>query len=105
VKYADTNDWGNGYVGSVDITNTGTQPIAGWELRFGWPTSYQSFGGGWNGNWSDEGANGLRVTNLDWNATLAAAGGTTQIGLVGNYNGPNILPTLFRLNGVLCTAL
>ena len=24
VRFTDTNDWGNGYVGSIDITNTGT---------------------------------------------------------------------------------
>ena len=26
VRFTDTSDWGNGYVGAVDITNNGTQP-------------------------------------------------------------------------------
>jgi len=101
VKFADVNDWGNGYVANVDITNTGTTPIASWNLSFTWPTAWQSFGSGWSGNWSTSGRT-VNVSNVDYNGALAP-GATTSIGLVGNYSGPNVLPPRFTLNGQLCT--
>jgi len=103
VRFADVADWGNGYVASVDITNTGPARIDGWTLDFDWPTPWQRMDGGWNGNWSQSGA-AVRVTNADFNRTLAAGGGGVNIGFVAGYNGPNILPVAFRLNGTLCAA-
>jgi hypothetical protein len=103
VKYTDTSDWGNGYVGSVDITNTGTRTVTGWTLTYSWPRSWQSLGSGWNGTWTQTGST-VRVTNAEGNGTLAP-GASTNIGLVGNYSGPNVLPTVFTLNGTVCTTV
>jgi hypothetical protein len=103
VKFVDVTDWGNGYVGSVDITNRGTAEITGWTLAFTWPTSWQQMNGGWNGTWTQEGTQ-VKVTNLPENPTLAA-GGTVNVGFVGGYSGPNVLPSVFTLNGTVCTAL
>jgi hypothetical protein len=100
VKLTDVTDWGSGYVGAVDITNTGTAPLNGWTLSFTWPTSWQSVSSGWNATWTQTGTQ-VRVTN---DATLAAGGGTTSVGFVGAYTGPNVLPTAFTLNGTVCTA-
>jgi hypothetical protein len=104
VRLADSTDWGSGFVGAVDITNTGPEPITGWTLTFTWPTGWQSVSSGWNANWTQTGAT-VRVTNGDGNASLAAGGGTTNIGFVGAYSGPNILPSAFTLNGTVCTTL
>ena len=95
------NDWGNGYVASVDITNTGTNPIDTWTLAFNWPTGWQQMSGGWNGTWSQTG-NAVRVSNADFNKTLAP-GASANLGFVASYQGPNVLPALFTLNGKLCT--
>jgi hypothetical protein len=103
VRITDTNDWASGYVGAIDITNTGTAPLNGWTLTFTWPTGWQSLGSGWNGTWTQTGST-VRVTPADFNATLAAGGGSTSVGFVGNYNGPNILPSAFTLNGTVCAA-
>jgi hypothetical protein len=100
VKFADTNDWGNGYVGSVDIVNTGTAPLNGWTLAFTWPTGWQSVSSGWNATWTQTGTT-VRVTS---DATLAANGGATNVGFVGAYSGPNVLPIAFTLNGTVCSA-
>ena len=35
MRYSDTNDWANGFVGGIDITNTGTAPLDGWTLAEG----------------------------------------------------------------------
>ena len=101
VRLTNASDWGNGYVGSVDITNTGDVAVDGWTLGFSFPRPWQSFGSGWNGTWTADGA-AVTATNADWNATIAP-GATINVGYVGNYAGPNVLPNLFTLNGTLCT--
>jgi hypothetical protein len=100
VRLSDVTNWGSGFVGSVDITNTGTSPLTGWTLTFAWPTGLQQLASGWNGTWTQNGAT-VTVTNADFNATLEP-NATTNIGFVGNYTGPNIPPTAFTLNGTTC---
>jgi hypothetical protein len=65
------------------------------------PTGWQQMNGGWNANWEQTGRT-VKATNLDSNATLAPGGGTTSIGFVAGYSGPNILPATFTLNGTIC---
>jgi hypothetical protein len=57
--------------------------------------------GGWNGNWSQDGL-AVRVSNVDWNRTIAP-GASANVGFVGSYQGPNVQPPVFTLNGKLCT--
>ncbi|MBU2668248.1 cellulose binding domain-containing protein [Actinoplanes bogorensis] len=97
VKFRDTNDWGNGYVGAIDITNKTASPITGWTLTFAWPTTWQSLGSGWNAVWTADGRT-VRVTG----DSPLAPGATTNVGFVGNYSGPNVLPEAFTLNGNVC---
>ncbi|MGA5301877.1 cellulose binding domain-containing protein [Nucisporomicrobium flavum] len=99
VRFADTNDWGNGFVGSVDITNNTASPVAGWTLTFTWPTGWQSVSSGWNATWQQTGTT-VRVTS----DAAIAANGTTSVGFVGSYSGPNVLPAAFTLNGTVCSA-
>ncbi len=99
VKFRDTNNWGNGYVGSIDITNNGAVPVSGWTLAFTWPAEWQSLNSGWNATWTENGRT-VRVTS---DSTLAA-GASTNVGFVGNYSGPNTLPATFTLNGTVCSS-
>ncbi|MFC3738197.1 cellulose binding domain-containing protein [Paractinoplanes deccanensis] len=99
VSFRDTNDWGNGFVGSVDITNNGVNAVNGWTLAFTWPTTWQSVSSGWNATWTQE-SRTVRVTS---DAGLAP-GASTNAGFVGSYSGPNVLPTVFTLNGTVCTS-
>ncbi len=99
VKFRDTNDWGNGYVGSIDITNNAAAAVNGWTLTFTWPTAWQSVSSGWNATWTQTGRT-VRVTS----DTALAAGATTNVGFVGAYSGPNVLPAVFTLNGTVCTS-
>jgi cellulase/cellobiase CelA1 len=101
VHFVDANDWGNGYVASIDVTNNGAA-MDGWTLTFNWPTSWQSMNGGWNANWEQTGST-VRVTSLPTNGKLAT-GASVNVGFVAGYSGPNILPVAFTLNGTLCTA-
>jgi cellulose binding protein with CBM2 domain/fibronectin type III domain protein len=101
VHLSDVSDWSSGFVGGIDITNTGTQPLNGWTLTFTWPTGAQQVTGGWNGDWAQNAAT-VTVTNTNDNRTMAPSA-TVNVGFVGNYGGPNILPAAFTLNGTLCT--
>ena len=102
VRLTDVNDWASGFVGAIDITNNAPAAVTGWTLTFTWPTGWQTVSGGWSGNWTQTGTT-VRVTNGDQNATLAGNGGSTSIGFVGSYTGPNVLPGVFTLNGTVCT--
>ncbi|MFD0820598.1 cellulose binding domain-containing protein [Micromonospora zhanjiangensis] len=104
VRFTDVNDWGNGYVGGVDIVNNGTAPINGWTLTWTWPTSWQQVSSGWNATWTQTGRT-VKITNTDGSPPVPAGGGSTNIGFVGAYSGPNVLPGVFTLNGVVCTTL
>ncbi|WP_062431745.1 cellulose binding domain-containing protein [Herbidospora daliensis] len=99
VTVTDAANWGNGYVGSLDITNLGA-PIDGWTLTFTWARPWQNLGSGWNGTWTQTGQT-VTVTNADFNKTVATDA-TINIGYVGNYSGPNLYPTGFKLNGRTC---
>lgn len=103
VRFTANGDWGNGYIGGIDIINTGPAAINGWTLTYGWANTWQRIDGGWNGVWTQEGK-AVKVTPTDSNRALAANGGSTNVGFVGNYSGPNILPTVFTLNGTVCSA-
>ncbi|MFD9738758.1 cellulose binding domain-containing protein [Umezawaea sp. NPDC059074] len=100
VAFTDTNDWGNGFVGAVDVTNTGSAPVDSWTLGFTWPTAWQQVSSGWNGTWTQTGA-AVQVVNTADNRVLAP-GATTNVGFVGAYQGPNVPPIAFTLNGVPC---
>lgn len=101
VRLTDTADWASGFVGNVDITNTGTAALDGWTLNFTWPTTWQSVSSGWSANWTQSGKS-VTVTSTPDNRKLAP-GATTSIGFVGAYSGPNVLPAAFTLNGTVCT--
>ncbi|WP_214411270.1 cellulose binding domain-containing protein [Sphaerisporangium fuscum] len=104
VRLKDVNDWASGFVGSIDVTNTGPAALDGWTLHFTWPTAWQTVSSGWSGTWTQDGTS-VTVTSTPDNGKLAAGGGTTSVGFVGAYSGPNVLPTAFTLNGTVCTAL
>ncbi|MET8307274.1 cellulose binding domain-containing protein [Micromonospora sp. NPDC005173] len=101
VRFTTSGDWGNGYIGGIEITNNGTSPINGWTLTWTWPTGWQQVSSGWSATWEQVGA-AVRVTPTDDNRQIAA-GGSVSAGFVGAYSGPNVLPTAFTLNGTVCT--
>ncbi len=100
VRYVNTNDWGNGFLADVYITNRGMAAIRNWTLTW-------TFGGNqritnlWNGKVTQNGQS-VSVRNESWNGVINA-GATAQIGFVANYTGMNGKPGAFRLNGVSCT--
>jgi hypothetical protein len=102
VRFAANSDWGNGYIVGLDVTNSGTEPLNEWTLRFSWPTTWQQISGGWNAGWAQDGRE-VTVTGLA--GSTLAPGATTSAGTVASYSGPNVLPAIFTLNGRTCTTL
>jgi hypothetical protein len=98
VDHRESGNWGNGFVADLEITNTGAAPLAGWSLTFTWPTTWQQVSSGWNATWSQTGA----VVTVTSDAALAP-GESTTAGFVGAYQGPNVRPVTYFLDGVLCT--
>ncbi len=98
VAYRESANWGNGFVADLEISNTGTRPLAGWTLTYTWPTTWQQVSSGWNATWSQTGHQ-VTVANT---ATLEP-GASTTAGFVGAYQGPNVRPVKYFLNGKLCT--
>ncbi|GAA3655056.1 cellulose binding domain-containing protein [Nonomuraea antimicrobica] len=101
VRLTVQSDWASGYVGALDITNNGA-PLNGWTLSFAWPRPWQSLGSGWNAVWTQEGST-VKVVNEAGNGSLAT-GASATVGFVGNYTGPNVLPSVFTLNGAVCSS-
>ncbi len=93
VTLTDVNDWASGFVGGIHVVSP--DPAGDWTLTFTWPTARQRVTSGWNGTWTQSGAT-VTVTS---SAPLAAG---ADVGFVADYGGPNILPTVFRVNGTLC---
>ncbi|MEO3810220.1 cellulose binding domain-containing protein [Sphaerisporangium sp. B11E5] len=103
VRFTDNNDWGNGYIVGLDVTNTGTEPLSDWTLAFSWPTDWQQINGGWSATWAQEGR--TVTVKAPAGAGPLAPGATVSAGTVASYSGPNVLPALFTLNGRTCTTL
>lgn len=99
VRYVNTNDWGNGFLADVYITNRGTSAIRNWTLRWTFAGN-QRVTNLWNGRVTQSGKN-VSVRNESWNATING-GATTQIGFVATYTGTNAKPAAFQLNNVSC---
>ncbi|MFC3345957.1 cellulose binding domain-containing protein [Streptomyces echinoruber] len=103
VEYRVTAGWGNGFVAAVTLTNLGPDPVDGWSLDFDWPDAGQSVTGAWNAEVTDDDGH-VHATGADGNTRLAADGASTvSFGFTGANDGPNPAPTVFRINGTVCT--
>ncbi|MFI0720947.1 cellulose binding domain-containing protein [Streptomyces sp. NPDC021224] len=105
VSYDLTAGWGNGFNANVTVTNTGPATINGWTLAFTFPSSGESVSGFWNAVLKSDGSH-VTATPVDWNATLAPNGGNSAtFGFTGANNGAYQPPTVFTLNGTVCTTV
>jgi len=103
VHYEVTSSWNGGFGGAITVTNRGTTAVNGWSLTFTWPDAGEAVQSGWNGVWSQTGRQ-VTVTNADWNRTIAA-GGSLSLGFNGTDTGAAPAPTVFSLNGTVCSSV
>jgi cellulose 1,4-beta-cellobiosidase len=98
VGYTITNAWSTGFQVALSIQNTGTLALNGWTLTWTFPSG-QSIASLWNGT-ATQSASAVTVTNLGYNANIAAGASSNDVGFVGN--GAGAAPTSFSINGVVC---
>ncbi|MFJ8577473.1 cellulose binding domain-containing protein [Micromonospora sp. NPDC093277] len=89
--YRIVGQWQGGFQGEVTVRNSGTAPIAGWTVRFGYADG-QRITQSWNAELTQ---NGTQVTarNVSWNGSLAPAAQAT-FGFLADAPGPNRTPPL-----------
>ncbi|MFE2262429.1 cellulose binding domain-containing protein [Streptomyces griseosporeus] len=103
VTYHRDTGWGNGFVATVTVRNLSATPVTGWTVDWDWPVEGQSVSSGWNATFAQTGRH-VRVTAPEGSGPLAADGASTvSFGFVGANDGPNPDPTVFRLNGAVCS--
>lgn len=100
VKYDASNDWGNGFVANVTITNNTGVALSNWQLTWSFAGN-QQITNLWNGVLTQNGQS-IGVANAAWNNSIAS-GGAVALGFQASYAGANAAPNNFRLNGTLCT--
>lgn len=97
-QYVVTNQWNNGFTGSIKITNTGTSPINGWDVS--WQYSGDNrITSKWNATYT--GTNPYSASNLNWNGTIQP-NQSVEIGFQGTKgNAAAEIPTV---TGSVCGA-
>ncbi|WP_034591010.1 cellulose binding domain-containing protein [Hamadaea tsunoensis] len=94
------SEWAGGVVANVTVTNTGSTPVNGWTLAFGFPGDTQ-IGSVWNATVTQTGS-AVRAVNLSYNTTIAP-GGNVSFGFQGTWTGNDANPAAYTLNGSACT--
>jgi len=93
-KYVVGNSWGGGATASIEITNTGTTALNGWNVN--WTYVNNRITSSWNANLS--GANPYSASNLGWNGAVQP-GQTVSFGVQVNTNGAVETPVV---TGAIC---
>jgi predicted carbohydrate-binding protein with CBM5 and CBM33 domain len=100
VDYAVQSQWNNGYVASLDVTNSGAAPVSDWTLTFDNPNG-QRVSSSWNATVSQEGTE-VSASGNGHTASIPA-GATVNFGFQGTLSGTHAAPTEFELNGTPCS--
>lgn len=102
VTYTVSSTRPGGFGAAITITNRAATATAAWTLTWTWPEQGEAVSSGWNGTYTHLGLN-VAVTNASWNGVIAANGGTASIGFNGSDTGQLPSPTVFELNGTVCS--
>ncbi|MEV0611760.1 cellulose binding domain-containing protein [Nonomuraea sp. NPDC050404] len=93
------SQWQGGMTANVTIRNTGTSPVNGWRLSFGFPGDTRVTNA-WNASVAQTGVE-VTATNASYNGTIPP-GGSQSFGFQGTWTRDNANPTGFALNGSAC---
>ncbi|WP_042406973.1 cellulose binding domain-containing protein [Streptacidiphilus carbonis] len=95
--YSTTSDWGNGYSGQYDVSNSSSGSISDWKLSFDLPAGAK-ISSLWNATFTASGQH-ITVTPANWDSTLTA-GQHAVVGFVVSGSGA---PTGCTINGADCS--
>jgi GH35 family endo-1,4-beta-xylanase len=93
--YSVDNEWSNGFVGTITITNNTSAPISNWSVN--WQYASNRVTSGWNANLS--GSNPYTASNLSWNGNIAV-GRSVSFGFQGTKSGGSAERPV--VNGTVC---
>ena len=96
VSAATQNQWGNGYVIQVSVTNSGNSATSRWSVPFALPSGHQ-ITGFWNAGVSPSTGN-VTATNLGYNGSLAPSQSTSWGFQASRPSGNTQLPSLATCN-------
>jgi aryl-phospho-beta-D-glucosidase BglC (GH1 family) len=99
VAFVDTSDWGTGFTGAVTISNLSDSAIGGWTVSFDLEENITNI---WNAQIVSHVGTRYVVSNLGWNATIAA-GASVSFGFQADAGNP-VLPGSAVLNGATLAA-
>ena len=102
VHYAVSSTWPGGFGATITITNRAAAATSSWTLTWTWPAQGEAVSDGWDGTFTQSGLD-VTVTNASWNGVIAANGGSASLGFNGSDTGQVPSPTVFALNGTVCS--
>ena len=88
-SYRVTQQWSNGFIGEVTVTNPGAATLSGWTVRWTFAAG-QTVTNLWNGTLSTSGS-ATTVRDAGYNGQVGA-GASTTFGFQGTYGGTNPTP-------------
>jgi cellulase/cellobiase CelA1 len=85
------NQWGNGFVATVTVSNPGTVATKTWRVTWTWGGN-QSIVNAWNASVTSSGT-AVTANNMSYNNVIAG-GGNTTFGFQASFSGTNTVPAL-----------
>lgn len=89
-----TNDWGTGFQGQIQLTNTQTTNVTNWKLEFDYARNITSI---WDAQIVSHSGNHYVIQGASWDLNLPAKGNVT-FGFVADGSSTGS-PTNYKLNG------
>jgi serine/threonine-protein kinase len=99
VEYHVSQDWGNGFVADLALTNQGSTALRDWRLVFTFEGD-QRINSGHSASWQQ--ADRTVVARPSGAGGRLDPGQTQQFGFTASYRTANPLPVAFNLNGAAC---
>jgi endoglucanase len=94
IGFADTDDWGSGFIGSVTLTNTSATPISQWTVSFALANAITNI---WNAQIVSHSGNTYVISSEAYDSTIAPSQSVT-FGFQASGGNPT-LPTSYVFNG------
>jgi endo-1,4-beta-xylanase len=90
-SYRVDNQWGNGFVATVTVSNPGSVATKTWRVTWTWGAN-QAIVNAWNAAITSSGTS-VTANNMSYNGAIGA-GGNTTFGFQASFSGTNTVPTL-----------
>ena len=100
IAFDTTNDWGNGQITSITLTNTGAAPLADWTLLYSESADF-TVSNFWNATVAVSGRN-VTDTPVSFDATLAPGASVTIGTTIAYASGARPVPSNGRLADRAC---